>query len=80
MAAIFPAGVAIAAVLLPVAVVLCGFPATTMTLERAFPTNHGVHINQLRARDTIRHGRMLQSSDAVIDFPVGGTVNPYLVG
>ena len=80
MAAIFPAGVVVAAVLLPVAVVLCGFQAKTMKLDRAFPTNHGVQINQLRARDTIRHGRTLQSSDAAIDFPVGGTVNPYLVG
>lgn len=83
MAAFFQAGaLVIAAVLLPFSVVMCGFPATTMTLERAFPTNHGVHeLGQLRARDRIRHGRMLQSSNGgVIDFPVGGTFNPFLVG
>ena len=59
-----------------VTVVLCSFPAT-MTLERAFPTNHKVKLSHLRARDRVRHGRMLSG---VIDFPVAGTFNPYIVG
>ncbi|XP_017253489.1 aspartic proteinase 36 isoform X1 [Daucus carota subsp. sativus] len=60
-------------------VVLCGFPAT-LTLERAFPTSHGVELSQLRARDSARHGRLLESSGGVIDFPVDGTYDPYRVG
>ncbi|XP_062114895.1 aspartic proteinase 36-like [Humulus lupulus] len=73
-------GILIAATLLQAAAVLYGFPAT-MTLERAFPTNHRVQLSQLRARDSIRHGRILQSADgAFVDFPVAGTFNPYLVG
>lgn len=56
-----------------------GSPAT-LTLERAFPSNHGVELSQLRARDMFRHRRMLQSSNGVVDFPVEGTFNPYEVG
>lgn len=67
---------AVAVLLSCAAVVLCSFPAT-LTLERAFPTNHKVQLSQLRARDRVRHGRMLSG---VVDFPVGGTFNPYLVG
>ncbi|KAL6129636.1 hypothetical protein ACLB2K_072985 [Fragaria x ananassa] len=70
-------GVAVLLLLLQfVTVVLCSFPAT-LTLERAFPTNHKVELSQLRARDRLRHGRVLSG---VVDFPVGGTFNPYLVG
>lgn len=81
MAAILRAGVlvAVAVLLIQAATVLCGFPAT-LTLERAFPTNHGVEMAQLRGRDRARHGRMLQSSGGVVDFPVAGTYNPFLVG
>lgn len=84
MAATFLAKLLITAVvLLPSAVVLCSFPAT-LTLERAFPTNHRVELSQLRARDGVRHGRMLQQSSSggggVINFPVGGTFDPYIVG
>ncbi|CAK9186792.1 unnamed protein product [Ilex paraguariensis] len=80
MSANFRAGLTvILAVLLPAAVVLCGFPAT-MTLERAFPTSHGIELSQLRARDRVRHGRMLQSLNGVVDFPVQGTYDPFLVG
>lgn len=70
-------GVAVLLLLLQfVTVVLCSFPAT-LTLERSFPTNHKVELSQLRARDRLRHGRVLSG---VVDFPVGGTFNPYLVG
>ncbi|CAN6561861.1 unnamed protein product [Malus baccata var. baccata] len=81
MAAVLLGKLLIAVVLLmPHAVVLCSFPAT-LTLERAFPTNHKVEMSQLRARDRVRHGRMLQQSPSgVVSFPVGGTFNPYLVG
>ncbi|KAL5543703.1 hypothetical protein UlMin_007487 [Ulmus minor] len=70
------AALLIAATLLQAtAVVLCGIPAT-MTLERAFPTNHGVPMSQLRARDKIRHGRMLQSSKGVINLLLRINVSP----
>ncbi|KAF5937662.1 hypothetical protein HYC85_025168 [Camellia sinensis] len=70
---------AFSAVVFPAAVVLCGFPAT-LTLERAFPTSHGVELNRLIARDRLRHDRILQSSSGVADFPVEGTYDPFLVG
>ncbi|KAK9279856.1 hypothetical protein L1049_013538 [Liquidambar formosana] len=37
-------------------------------------------MSQLRARDRVRHGRMLQTAGGVVDFPVEGTYDPYLVG
>ncbi|KAL6967117.1 hypothetical protein U1Q18_032921 [Sarracenia purpurea var. burkii] len=83
MPASFAAGfsifLAFSAVVFPAAVVLCGFPAT-LTLERAFPTSHGLELSQLRERDMVRHRRILQSSPGVVDFPVEGTFDPYLVG
>ncbi|KAI3826436.1 hypothetical protein L1987_00484 [Smallanthus sonchifolius] len=69
------------AVLLQTAFVLCGFP-TTLTLERAFPTNHVVELSELRDRDGLRHPRILQqqaSVTSVVDFPVQGTYDPYRV-
>ncbi|KAI9076240.1 hypothetical protein K1719_041813 [Acacia pycnantha] len=65
--------------LLLAATVALGFPAS-LTLERAFPSNHGVELSQLRARDGLRHRRMLQSSHGVVDFPVSGTFDPFQVG
>ncbi|XAR60069.1 Nepenthesin [Bertholletia excelsa] len=56
----------------------CGFPPT-LTLERAFPTNHGVELSQLVERDRVRHRRFLQAQ-GVVDLPVGGTYDPYRVG
>lgn len=51
----------------------------TLTLERA---NHqGIELSQLRNRDRFRHGRFLQQQPlGVVDFPVEGTYDPYLVG
>ncbi|XP_040993097.1 aspartic proteinase 36-like [Juglans microcarpa x Juglans regia] len=80
MAVSITAGILIAVALLPAALVMCGFPAT-LKLERAFPVGQRVELSELRARDMARHGRMLQSSsDGVIDFPVQGTYDPYIVG
>ena len=55
------------------------FPAT-MQLERAFPLSHRVEASELVSRDKLRHARILQSSDGVVDFLVEGTFNPFLVG
>ncbi|XP_057781887.1 aspartic proteinase 36-like [Salvia miltiorrhiza] len=51
----------------------------TLTLEKA---NHeGVELSRLRDLDRARHGRILQQRPAgVVDFPVEGTYDPYLVG
>ncbi|ESW22121.1 hypothetical protein PHAVU_005G129000 [Phaseolus vulgaris] len=69
-----------AALLLVVAAeVAAGSPAS-LTLERAFPTNHGVELSQLRARDALRHRRILQSSNGVVDLSVQGTYDPFQVG
>ncbi|KAH6814684.1 Eukaryotic aspartyl protease family protein [Perilla frutescens var. frutescens] len=68
---------AAAAVFLVVSAAVVG--GVTLTLERA---NHeGVELSRLRDRDSARHGRILQQRPTgVIDFPVEGTYDPYLVG
>lgn len=71
----------VVAVFLVVSVAAVGGDAQslTLTLERA---NHaGLELSQLRDRDRIRHGRILQQRPSgVVDFPVEGTYDPYLVG
>ncbi|XP_010242907.1 PREDICTED: aspartic proteinase-like protein 2 isoform X2 [Nelumbo nucifera] len=64
------------AVFLP-AVVYCGFPKS-LKLERAFPVDQRVELSEFRARDRVRHRRILQGG--IVDFPVEGTYNPYTVG
>ncbi|TXG73729.1 hypothetical protein EZV62_002308 [Acer yangbiense] len=68
-----------AVVLLPAAVVLCHFPST-LTLERAIPPSHELELSQLVARDRIRHGRLLQSANGIVDLAVEGTFDPFVVG
>lgn len=64
-----------------VSVVYCGFPASLLTLERAFPAEQRVDLDVLRARDRARHARILQGVvDGVVDFAVDGTSDPYLAG
>ncbi|KAK2448875.1 aspartic proteinase [Trifolium repens] len=49
----------------------------TLTLERAFPTNHGMDLDQLKARDMLRHGRLLRSSSGAVGyFIINGTIIP----
>ncbi|KAL3518466.1 hypothetical protein ACH5RR_021055 [Cinchona calisaya] len=76
--------VGLAVVVFPTTMVFCGeMGMMTLQLERAFPTNHGVPLSQLRARDRFRHGRFLQqqsSVNGIADFPVEGTYDPFLVG
>lgn len=72
--------VVLVGVVLPAALVVSGeMGLTTMKLERAFPTSHGVPLSQLRERDQLRHGRFLQQA-AVVNLPVEGTYDPFLVG
>ncbi|KAF7850503.1 hypothetical protein BT93_L5427 [Corymbia citriodora subsp. variegata] len=71
--------IAVVALASAAAVVCGGFPAA-MTLERAFPVRGHAELGQLIARDRARHGRMLQSTTGVVDFPVQGTYNPFIVG
>ncbi|KAL0390598.1 UNVERIFIED_CONTAM: Aspartic proteinase-like protein 2 [Sesamum calycinum] len=76
-----PANIPVAvAVLLAAVVVVCGEgKSVTLTLERA--SHEGLELSQLRERDRIRHGRFLQQQPlGVVDFPVQGTYDPYLVG
>ncbi|KAL6513809.1 hypothetical protein OROMI_034461 [Orobanche minor] len=50
-----------------------------LNLERA--SHAGLGVSQLRDRDRVRHGRFLQQQlSGVVDFPVQGTYDPYLVG
>lgn len=66
-------------VISPPTVFICGFPKS-LTLERAFPVNRRVEVSQLKARDKVRHGRMLLSLNGVVEFPIEGTYDPFLVG
>ncbi|KAJ7976865.1 Aspartic proteinase-like protein 2 [Quillaja saponaria] len=73
--------VVLVTVLVPVSVVYSSFPASLLTLERAFPLSHRVELETLRARDRARHARILQGVvGGVVDFSVEGTSDPYLVG
>ncbi|KAG0464939.1 hypothetical protein HPP92_019103 [Vanilla planifolia] len=57
-----------------------GFPLT-MKLERGISMK--ASMEELRARDRVRHRRMLQgvaSAPGVVDFPVYGSSNPFTVG
>ncbi|KAJ6331326.1 hypothetical protein OIU76_009831 [Salix suchowensis] len=64
---------------LSVSAVYC---SSLLHLERAFPLkNHGLELHQLRARDRLRHARLLQGFvGGVVDFSVQGSSDPYLVG
>ncbi|XP_059646781.1 aspartic proteinase 36-like [Cornus florida] len=71
-----------AVVVVSPSVVYCGgFPSSLLTLERVFPANQRVELEVLRARDRARHARMLQGIvGGVVNFPVDGSPDPYLVG
>lgn len=81
MAVDSPTGVIIAAVLLHAATTMvCGSDAV-LKLERLIPPNHELGLTQLRAFDSARHGRLLQSPvGGVVNFPVDGVADPFLVG
>jgi hypothetical protein len=67
-----------------VTVVYGDFPGTYLPLQRSIPLNHKVELTTLRARDRVRHGRILQGGGGgdggILDFSVQGTSDPYLVG
>ncbi|KAJ8750265.1 hypothetical protein K2173_014180 [Erythroxylum novogranatense] len=75
----FTAIVLISAVVFPMVAVMCSSPATFL-LQRGIPASHKLELSQLRERDRLRHGRMLQSAGGIVDFPVQGTFDPFLVG
>ncbi|XP_013637060.1 PREDICTED: aspartic proteinase-like protein 2 isoform X1 [Brassica oleracea var. oleracea] len=62
-------------------------PLKIFPLQRAFPLDEPVELSELRARDSVRHARILlnrggrQSSiGGVVNFPVQGSSDPFLVG
>ncbi|XP_076937731.1 aspartic proteinase 36-like [Bidens hawaiensis] len=58
-----------------------GIPERVLTLERVFPANKTVEVEVLRARDRVRHARILQRfSGGIVDFNVAGTADPYYGG
>ncbi|XP_052175385.1 aspartic proteinase 36-like [Diospyros lotus] len=58
-----------------------GLSAGVLTLERAFPANQRVELEELRARDRARHARILQGVvGGAVNFAVSGTSDPYLLG
>ncbi|CAA2985835.1 aspartic proteinase-like protein 2 isoform X1 [Olea europaea var. sylvestris] len=72
--------VVVAVVVLSAAAVFgSGGKSLTLTLERA--SHNGLEMSELRDRDRLRHGRILQQQPTgVLDFPVEGTYDPFLVG
>ncbi|XP_048127471.1 aspartic proteinase 36 isoform X2 [Rhodamnia argentea] len=76
----------LAALTLPVPVVVrCGAAPAPRTavlpLQRAFPLDRRVDPDLLRARDRVRHARILQSvAGGVVDFSVQGSSDPLLIG
>ncbi|TYI73309.1 hypothetical protein E1A91_D07G121200v1 [Gossypium mustelinum] len=80
MAAVFPAWIMVTILVLEASLVMGGFQAS-LKLERRIPlVSHEVELGRLREFDRLRHGRLLQSSGGVVDFPVRGTYDPFLVG
>lgn len=82
MAVDSPAGVIIIATVLlhAVTTLVCGSDAV-LKLERVIPPNHELGLTELRAFDSARHGRLLQSPvGGVVNFPVDGASDPFLVG
>ncbi|KAD5803122.1 hypothetical protein E3N88_14482 [Mikania micrantha] len=56
-------------------------PVRVLTLARAFPANKSVELDILKARDHVRHARILQGfAGGVVDFNVFGTSDPYYGG
>lgn len=52
-----------------------------LSLERAFPVEERVELEVIKARDRVRHSRILQRfSGGIVNFPVDGTSDPYAVG
>ncbi|XP_016508527.1 aspartic proteinase 36 [Nicotiana tabacum] len=74
----------VAAVMAAAAAVAFGaekLPAGVLSLERIFPLNGKMELEEVRARDRARHARMLQSfAGGIVNFPVVGSSDPYLVG
>lgn len=78
---ILMAALVMAATVLRVEGVEKRFSGSVLTLERVFPPNQVVELDELKARDRTRHARMLQSfAGGIVDFSVDGTSDPYLVG
>ncbi|CAL5419813.1 unnamed protein product [Camellia sinensis] len=58
-----------------------GFPASLLTLERAFPANQHVELEVLRARDRSRHARILHGVvSGVVNFSLLGNSDQFLGG
>ncbi|XP_051113984.1 aspartic proteinase 36-like isoform X3 [Andrographis paniculata] len=75
------AAVVLATVVVVSASIVGGRIQGVLTLERAFPVGEKVELEVIKARDRARHARILQSfAGGIVDFPVGGTSDPYSVG
>jgi kinase len=87
-----PPEVAVAALLLVAAAAVAAAAAAAesaaplpaaLRLQRAVP-HQGVPLEELRRRDAARHRvsrrRLLGGVAGVVDFPVEGSANPYMVG
>ncbi|KAM7275697.1 hypothetical protein ACFE04_017563 [Oxalis oulophora] len=79
--------IAAAAAAAAVLLLVLSASAHTLKLERGIPAPDEMELSQLIERDRLRHygrGRLLQSNisplNGVVDFPVDGTYDPFLVG
>ncbi|GAV62911.1 Asp domain-containing protein [Cephalotus follicularis] len=63
------------------AVSMMSLHCALLPLERVFPLNQRVELDSLRARDRLRHARILQNAvGGIVDFSVVGSSDPYAVG
>ncbi|XP_028777171.1 aspartic proteinase-like protein 2 [Neltuma alba] len=84
MAATLPGGILTAAI---IALFLCRTTRTvtcelfpmTLSLERAIPLNNKMKLSELKAMDSARHRRLIQSSNDT-GFTLEGTYDPYGAG
>nr|GEU96086.1 aspartic proteinase-like protein 2 [Tanacetum cinerariifolium] len=66
-------------ILLAVVAAVCDGGAMVLSLKRDFLVNKTVEVEILKARDHLRHARVLQGG-GVVDFDVFGTSDPYYGG
>ncbi|KAK6144301.1 hypothetical protein DH2020_021121 [Rehmannia glutinosa] len=72
---------AVVAVFLAAAVAVVGGEGESITLTLKRASHEGFELSRLRDLDRVRHGRFLQQQPpGVVDFPLEGTYDPYLVG
>ncbi|XP_051134228.1 aspartic proteinase 36-like isoform X2 [Andrographis paniculata] len=71
----------VAVVVVPLILAVVGGEGKSLVLSLDRASRAGLGVTQLGQLDRVRHGRLLQQQPmGVVDFPVKGTYDPFLVG